>query len=82
MRRIVVLRTAAKAAMDGTTALLPAGVADHVALAADDARPTLALDYYFPWWVARLVMLVARRRKKDWNEVLRLRDVATMDYAH
>ena len=82
MKGIVVLRTAAKTAMDGTTALLPAGVAEHVALAADDARPTLGIDYYFPWWLARLVLLVARRRKKDWNEVLRLRDVATMDYAH
>ena len=60
--------------------MLPAGVVDHIALPADEARPTRALDYYFPWIFARLIMLLARRRKKDWNEVLRLKDHATMDY--
>lgn len=39
-----------------------------------------SLDYYFPWWLARLVMLFCRRQKKDWNEVLRLSDHGTMDY--
>jgi hypothetical protein len=49
-------------------------------LTADEARPSRTLDYYFPWWAARLIMLVARRKKRDWNEVLRIKDAATMDY--
>jgi len=80
MATMIRLRAAAKAAMDPAVALLPAGVADSLSQSADDARPTRPLDYYFPWWVARLIMLVARRQKKDWNEVLRLNDASTMDY--
>ena len=80
MGKMVALRAAAKAAMDPAIALLPTGVADVLAQSADEARPSRALDYYFPWWVARLIMLVVRRKKKDWNEVLRLNDAATMDY--
>jgi len=80
MKVMVQLRTEAKGAMDPALKLLPAGVSDHVSLTADEARPTRALDYYFPWIVARIIMLFLRRRKKDWNEVLRLKDHATMDY--
>uniref|UniRef100_A0A7S2ITC4 Phospholipid/glycerol acyltransferase domain-containing protein n=1 Tax=Haptolina brevifila TaxID=156173 RepID=A0A7S2ITC4_9EUKA len=80
MGRMVELRKDAKAAMDPCLRMLPAGVADHASLSADEARPTRALDYYFPWIVARIIMLFLRRRKKDWNEVLRLKDHATMDY--
>jgi len=80
MAEMVKLRTAAKAAMDPAISSLPDGVLSHVNLPADDARPTRALDYYFPWWIARLLMLVARRKKRDWNEVLRLNDASTMDY--
>ena len=32
------------------------------------------------WWLARVVQALRRRKKKDWNEVLRLVDLATMDY--
>ena len=80
MGRMVQLRAAAKAAMDPAIPLLPDGVSDHLHKPADEVRPLSTLDYYFPWWAARLVMLVARRPKKDWNEVLRLSDVPTMDY--
>ena len=80
MGRMVEQRKAAKIAMDPAVALLAPGVTEHVSLPADDARPTRALDYYFPWIIARFIMLLARRRKKDWNEVLRLKDHATMDY--
>ena len=80
MGRMVEKRAAAKKAMDPAFVMLPAGVVDHIALSADDVRPTRALDYYFPWIIARVVMLTLRRRKKDWNEVLRLKDHATMDY--
>ena len=80
MKVLVELRVEAKKAMDPAVSMLPAGVVDHIALPADEARPTRALDYYFPWILARLIMLLARRRKKDWNEVLRLKDHATMDY--
>ena len=77
---LIELRAAAKAAMDPAIGLLPTGVADLLSKSADEARPTRALDYYFPWIVARVLMLIARRKKKDWNEVLRLNDAPTMDY--
>jgi len=80
MRSMVELRTHAKAAIDSTMALLPTGVDQYMTLTADEARPSRTLDYYFPWWAARLIMLVARRKKRDWNEVLRIKDAATMDY--
>ena len=82
MKGLVELRVEAKKAMDPAVSMLPAGVVDHIALPADEARPTRALDYDFPWIFARLIMLLARRRKKDWNEVLRLKDHATMDYVN
>lgn len=81
MGRMVELRAKAKAAMDPAIALLPPGVVDHVHEAAEKVVPkTSTLDYYFPWWAARIFMLISRRGKKDWNEVLRLNDVPTMDY--
>jgi hypothetical protein len=33
------------------------------------ARALLRLDYYFPWWIRRIILLFVRRHKKDWNEV-------------
>lgn len=36
---------------------------------------------WFEWpWYSTLISLVLRRRKQDWNEILRLRDHGTMDY--
>ena len=80
MSAMVERRKAAKAAMDPAIRMLPEGVVAHISISADEARPTRALDYYFPWIIARVIMLVLRRRKRDWNEVLRLKDHATMDY--
>ena len=39
-----------------------------------------AIDYYFPFLLSRVLLLFLRRQKRDWNEVLRLKDHATMDY--
>ena len=83
MARMVALRAAAKSAMDPCIAMLPTGVTHHLALPADEAQPSSysrVLEYYFPWWIARLLSLVMRRQKRDWNEVLRLNDASTMDY--
>ena len=83
MKRMVEQRTAAKAAMDPCIAMLPVGVTHHLTLPADDAQPTTysrVLEYYFPWWAARAMNLLIRRKKRDWNEVLRLNDASTMDY--
>ena len=81
MARMVTFRAKAKAAMDPTIHLLPQGVADSISQPAEMALPPSGLRYYFPWWISRLVEVVLRRKKKDWNEVLRLTDVPTMDYA-
>lgn len=68
--------------MEPAMALLPAGVIEHVALHRDNALPKAGLDYsyYCPWLVVRLLSLLVRRRKRDWNEVLRINDIGTMDY--
>lgn len=89
MAAMVRSRTRAKSALDPTTALLDAGVLDRLALppTSREARPApdkperLFGRYDFlPWVVARPLQALLRRRKCDWNEVLRLRDYATMDY--
>ena len=52
---------AMKEAMAAALPLLPEGLMDTI-----DERPTAAspLDFYFPWWLARLVQALRRRKKK------------------
>ena len=66
--------------MLAVVAALPAAAVAHADLTAEEATPRSFLDFYFPWWLARVVQALRRRKKKDWNEVLRLVDLATMDY--
>mmetsp|Transcript_21815 Transcript_21815/g.49157 ORF Transcript_21815/g.49157 Transcript_21815/m.49157 type:complete len:83 (-) Transcript_21815:577-825(-) len=80
MSAMVERRNAALKQLRACTSLLPAGVLDVVALDEDQAYPERRLEYYFPWWLGHLVVIFVRRKKKDWNEVLRLSDYATMDY--
>jgi hypothetical protein len=80
MAKMVALRHAAKGAMDPMLPMLPAGVSDHLTLPKDEARPRSLFEYYFPYWVTLLLDLCVRRKKRDWNEVLRLNDASTMDY--
>ena len=37
-------------------------------------------ESYLPYLLVRPMQFLRRRKKRDWNEVLRLRDYATMDY--
>ena len=80
MRAMVGLRGEARAQMLAVVAALPAAAVAHADLTAEEATPRSFLDFYFPWWLARVVQALRRRKKKDWNEVLRLVDLATMDY--
>ena len=84
MAAMVQKRKAAKAALDAASFSLPDGVASEVKTTHDEALPKTswrrAFDFYFPWWLSRLLVLFMRRHKKDWNEVLRLEDRNTMDY--
>ena len=50
-------------------------------MSAHEAAPTRSrLEACLPWFIYRLAIIALRRTKKDWNEVLRLQDYATMDY--
>lgn len=78
MRHMVRLRGDAKKTMQELIGLMPPSALQEVE--AEKALPISFLDFYFPWWLARLVQALRRRKKKDWNEVLRLADHGTMDY--
>jgi hypothetical protein len=84
MRAMAATRAGATAALSQAMPLLPPGVASELGLDKAEALPrsswSRALEFYFPWWLSRLLTLFHRRRKKDWNEVLRLTDHNTMDY--
>lgn len=84
MRAIAATRAGATAALSQATPLLPPGVVSELGLDKAEALPrsswSRTLEFYFPWWLSRLLVLFHRRRKKDWNEVLRLTDHNTMDY--
>jgi len=80
MALMVERRKHALSLLQPSLSLLPATVSETTRLTFDEALPTRKLDYYFPWWLARLILLCGRRKKKDWNEVLRLSDYGTMDY--
>jgi len=82
--RMEVLVMARKAAMEALVPgieLLDPTVKEEISLSAYEAAPTRGkLEAYLPWLLYRLAIIVLRRTKKDWNEVLRLQDYATMDY--
>ncbi|KAL1527673.1 hypothetical protein AB1Y20_009059 [Prymnesium parvum] len=80
MAAMVERRKAALAELEKSKRHLPPSVGEYINMSFDEALPTRSLDYYFPWWLARLLMLFYKRQKKDWNEVLRLSDYGTMDY--
>jgi len=80
MTAMVQLRNGATAAVDEAMVLLDAAVREEVAVPGGAAPTRGKLERWLPWFIYRLAIIVLRRPKKDWNEVLRLQDYATMDY--
>lgn len=81
MEAMVAARQAATATLVPAMALLNPRVTEEVTMSAHQAAPTRSrLEACLPWFVYRLAIIALRRTKKDWNEVLRLQDYATMDY--
>lgn len=70
LRELIESRALTRAALDSAMGLLDAPLRARLAKAPQEARAAAPFAAFF------------RRRKRDWNELLRLRDHATMDYVH
>lgn len=81
MDELIAARKVAMASLVPAMDLLDPSVVEEINLNAFEAAPSRSkLEAYLPWFIYRLADKALQRTKRDWNEVLRLQDHATMDY--